>query len=187
MANNGRSVAEGVSPFGEAHNYFINNVLPNNIQARERRVSSPTPYTHNRDQTFILVKNGTGTLTVNGVDYALRPATLVSLGPFHRYRYIPGKGQTLELAESRMNSGTYMYLTANPYFRLNKLEVPSEPPVVYLKGLKKEIAFQSMDGLLLEAESDSKDKNSLCLCYMTDLFGIVADIGSKGASKKNGR
>lgn len=35
------------------------------------------------------------------------------------------------------------------------MTVPSQPPVVYLKGLSAEIANESMDGLLHEAMNDS--------------------------------
>lgn len=117
-----------------AHDYFVNNVLPSDIKACVRKIKAPTLYVNNHDETFLLVRSGHGTLTVNGLDYRLKPDTLVNLGPFHRYRYHPDKGETLEIAESRMNSGTYVYLVANPYMKFEQFYVPSEPPVVALHG-----------------------------------------------------
>ena len=91
-----------------AHDYFVNNVLPSDIKACVRKIKAPTLYVNNHDETFLLVRSGHGTLTVNGLDYRLKPDTLVNLGPFHRYRYQPDKGETLEIAESRMNSAVPM-------------------------------------------------------------------------------
>lgn len=176
--------ADNFSAFGETHNYFIKNVLPNNIQAHKRSVRKATSYAHNKDQTFLLVKSGTGTLNVNGLDYPLVPNTLVNFGPFHIYRYLPDEGQVLELVESRMNSGSYMYLIANPYFKIPKLFIPSEPPVMKLRGILKDIANDAMDGLLYECSRNSSDRNSLCLCYMTDLFGIVTDENVRSSRRE---
>ena len=83
-------------------------------------------YVNNHDETFLLVRSGHGTLTVNGLDYRLRPNTLINLGPFHRYRYLPDDGEALEIAESRMNSGTYVYLVANPYMKFESLRCEGE-------------------------------------------------------------
>ncbi len=158
-----------------SHNYFVENVLPDNIQACLRRISSPTPYVNNRDEVFLLVRSGTGTMLVNGLEYKLRPNTLINLGPFHRYRFIPDKGQQLEIADSRMNSGTYVYMIANPYLKMEQFFVTSEPPVVYLTGLLADIANDSMKGLLEEMENKSEDRMQLCFCYMLDLFGIITE------------
>ncbi len=171
------------SKFGETHSYFVRNVLPSGIQAHRRSVHSPTSLIHNRDQTFLLIRRGAGILTVNGLEYALRPGTLVSLGPFHIYSYTPGEGQTLEVTESRMNNGAYMYLISNPYFRMQNFTVPSEPPVVYLEGLMREVAYTAMDGLLTEQGKNTWDAGSLCFCYMTELFGIVADEMARRKNK----
>ena len=141
-----------------AHDYFVNNVLPSDIKACVRKIKAPTLYVNNHDETFLLVRSGHGTLTVNGLDYPLKPDTLVNLGPFHRYRYQPDKGETLEIAESRMNSGTYVYLVANPYMKFEQFYVPSEPPVVALHGLYAEIANDAMDGILAETERQSPDQ-----------------------------
>ena len=149
--------------FFGSHDYFVKNVLPDNIQARLRRISAPTPYVNNRDEVFLLVRSGTGTMAVNGLEYRLKPNTLINLGPFHRYRFIPDKGTALEIADSRMNSGTYVYMIANPYLKRKQFFVTSEPPVVHLTGL------------LAEMETKSEDRMQLCFCYMMDLFGIITD------------
>ena len=161
--------------FFGSHDYFVENVLPDNIQARLRRISAPTPYVNNRDEVFLLVRSGTGTMTVNGLEYRLKPNTLINLGPFHRYRFIPDKGTALEIADSRMNSGTYVYMIANPYLKLEQFYVTSEPPVVYLTGLLADIANDSMNGLLGEMNVRSDDSTSICFCYMMDLLGILTE------------
>ncbi|MCI9423783.1 hypothetical protein [Sporofaciens musculi] len=161
--------------FSGAHDYFANNVLPENVSAHLRRIRTPMSYTNNRDQTFFLVRSGTGTIDVNGLEYKLRPNTLINLGPFHRYRLLPSRREELEVAEARMNSGTYMYMVANPYLKYEHFSVPSQPPVVYLRGLSAQIANDSMNGLLSEAKSDTSDGIQLCFCYMMNFLGIITD------------
>ena len=165
--------------FSGAHDYFANNVLPENVHAELRRIKNPMSYTNNRDQTFFLIRAGTGTLSVNGLEYKLRPNTLINLGPFHRYRLLPSRRSELEIAEARMNSGTYMYMIANPYLKYENFSIPAQPPVVYLKGLSAQIANDSMDGLLEEAKNKSSDGIQLCFCYMMNFLGIITDHMSK--------
>lgn len=165
----------GRAIFSGAHDYFVNNVLPDTIQAHVSRYQTPTSYANNRDQTFILVRSGKGKALINGLEYNLRPNTLINLGPFHRYRFLPSKGTPLEIAEARMNSSTYVYMITNPYLKYEQMTVPSQPPVVYLKGLSAEIANESMDGLLHEAMNDSVDRIQLCFCYMMNFLGIITD------------
>ena len=146
MANKNTFENEGKSPitinsnFSGAHDYFTNNVLPEDIRTHLRRIKAPTPYANNRDQVFMLVRAGTGKMVVNGIEYRLKPNTLINLGPFHRYRFIPDVGKMLEIVDSRMNSGTYVYMIANPYLKMEQFFVTSAPPVVYLTGLLADIA-----------------------------------------------
>ena len=181
MANKNTFENEGKSPitinsnFSGAHDYFTNNVLPDDIRTHLRRIKAPTPYANNRDQVFMLVRSGTGKMVVNGIEYRLKPNTLINLGPFHRYRFIPDVGKMLEIVDSRMNSGTYVYMIANPYLKRKQFFVTSEPPVVHLTGLLAEVANDAMSGLLAEMENKSEDRMQLCFCYMMDLFGIITD------------
>lgn len=171
--DSGESGAFSRALFTGAHDYFVQNVLPDDIQAHTRTIKAPTAYANNRDETFMLVRSGTGKMLINGLEYKLSPNTLVNLGPFHRYRFIPGKGSPLVVTEARMNSGTYVYMIANPYLKMEHFSVPSEPPVVRLKGLLAEIANDSMDALVEEMVRSSPDKIQLCFCYMMDLIGII--------------
>lgn len=164
-----RSVLSG------AHDYFVNTVLPDDIKTCVRRIKSTTQYVNNHDETFILIRSGKGKLVVNELEYDLKPNTLINLGPFHRYRFLPDSANPIEYVESRMKSGTYVYMIANPYLKMEQFSVPSEPPVVHLTGLLAEIANDSMNGLLAECDSKSPDKVHLCFCYMTDLFGIITE------------
>lgn len=166
-----------------AHDYFVNNVLPDDIKACVKRIKAPTLYMSNHDETFILVRSGKGKLVVNGLEYELCAGSLINLGPFHRYRYLPEGGE-LEIVEARTNPGTYVYMIANPYFSLAHFSVPSEPPVVQLKGLYAEIANDAMNGILAEMEKKSPDRIGLCFCYLTDLFGLITEKLSKSRSKE---
>lgn len=174
------------SSFSGAHDYFINNVLPEEIRTHLRRIKAPTPYANNRDQVFMLVRSGTGKMVVNGIEYRLKPNTLINLGPFHRYRFIPDMGKMLEIVDSRMNSGTYVYMIANPYLKMDQFYVTSEPPVVHLTGLLAEIANDSMNGLLGEMNLRSDDSTSICFCYLMDLLGILTEKMPKAYFKHEG-
>lgn len=169
----GETVKSSRALFSGAHDYFVKNVLPDDIQAHTRTIKVPTAYANNRDQTYMLVRSGTGKMLINGIEYKLSPNTLINLGPFHRYRFLPGKDSPLIITEARINSGTYVYMIANPYVKQENLFVPSEPPIAHLRGLLAEIANDSMDGLLEEVSKKSPDKIKICFCYMMDLVGII--------------
>ena len=179
QTDNHSDTTKNSSKFGETHTYFTKNVLPGSIQAHRCKITMPNSYVHNQDYTMILVTSGTGTLTVNGIDYRLKPDTLVNLGCFHVYRFTPDEGQVLKFNEARINNGAYLYLIANPYFKINNFLVPSEPPIMELKGFMKDLACEAMDGLLSECESSNPDKYNLCFCYITDLFGIISEVHTK--------
>lgn len=178
-ADTDRSASKHRTVFSGAHDYFANNVLPKSIHAHLRHIKSPTSYINNRDQTFLLVRSGTGTMCVNGLEYKLKPNTLINLGPFHRYRLLPSGSDGLEIAEARMNSSTYVYMIANPYLKYENFSVPSQPPVVHLKGLSAQIAIDSMNGLLYEVKNGSSDSLQLCFCYMMNFVGIITDYMPK--------
>ncbi len=178
-ADTSGSTSKNHTVFSGAHDYFANNVLPKDIHAHLRHIKSPTSYINNRDQTFLLVRAGTGILRVNGLEYKLRPNTLINLGPFHRYRLFPSGSTELEIAEARMNSSTYVYMIANPYLKYERFSVPSQPPVVHLKGLSAEIANDSMTGLLTEVKNKSGASIQLCFCYMMNFIGIITDYMPK--------
>lgn len=163
------------SSFSGAHDYFSNSVLPQNIHARIRRITAPTSYINNQEQVFLLIQSGNGRICVNGLQYDIKPNTLIYLGPFHRYRLLPAKSDELQVAEARIHSSTYVYMIANPYLKYEHMTVPSEPPVAYLKGLSAEIANDSMNALLHEIENDSKDSIHFCFCYIMDFFGLITD------------
>lgn len=175
MAKESMHSSDNRSVLSGAHDYFANTVLPDEIKTCVRRIKNNTQYVNNHDETFLLVRSGKGKLVVNELEYELKPNTLINLGPFHRYRFFPDAANPLEIVESRMKSGTYVYMIANPYLKIEQFSVPSEPPVVYLTGLLAEIANDSMNGLLAECNSPSPDKVHLCFCYMTDLFGIITE------------
>lgn len=183
MADNRKAKPDNSALEG-AHKYFTQNVLPREIHVGVRRISTPTSYSHNQDEMFLLVRAGSGTLTVNGDNYRIKANTLVNLSPFHRYRYTPDRGETLEIAEAKMNSGTYVYMIANPYYKIKRFVVPSKPAIVYLTGLMAEIAEQAMTGMIQECRQNSRDQVSMCFCYMTDLFGImVEELGKRKKGK----
>lgn len=176
---NSKSPSRGSSTFSGAHDYFSNNVLPQDIHARVRHITSPTSYINNQEQTFLLIRSGKGTICVNGLQYDIKPDTLIYLGPFHRYRIIPSGAEGLELAEARIHSSTYVYMIANPYLKYEHMTVPSEPPIAYLKGLSAQIANDSMDALLYEVENHTKDSIHFCFCYIMDFFGLITDCVPK--------
>ena len=165
--------------FSGAHDYFANNVLPESVHAHLRHIKTPMSYTNNRDQTFFLVRSGTGSLSVNGLEYKLRPNTLINLGPFHRYRLLPSKRSELEVAEARMNSGTYMYLIANPYLKYENFAVPSQQRLLNFRVFSLMFSHDSMNDLLYEAKNKTNESIQLCFCYMMNFVGIITDQMAK--------
>lgn len=163
------------SMFGQADEYFEKNVLPKDIKGYQRIITRITPYNHSHDTHYVYVRSGTGILTVNGLDYKLTPGTLTCLSPFNRYRYAPDPGQKLDIVECRFNSGVYVYLISNPYYKIKHFDVPTEPPIVRATGFMKDIAKQAIEGILAETAKNRADSTDLLFCYITDLAGVIYD------------
>jgi hypothetical protein len=174
MINKKENPSSGYSPFG-VDDYFVKNVLPASIYAQERRITTPTPSLHNRDELLILVRSGSGAITVNSIRYPVKKNTIISLGPFHRYSLTPNQDQELVIAEGRMNAGTYVYILACPYYKVKNLSVPSEPAVAHLTGRLAEMACRTMDAFLCESIENREDRNKICYCYMMELFGAMTE------------
>jgi len=174
MINKKENPGSGYSPFG-VDDYFVKNVLPTSIYAQERRITTPTPSLQNRDELLILVRSGSGAITVNNIRYPVKKNTIISLGPFHRYSLTPNQDQELVIAEGRMNAGTYVYILACPYYKVKNLSVPSEPAVAHLTGRLAEMASRTMDTFLRESIENRDDRNKICYCYMMELFGAMTE------------
>lgn len=174
MADITENLAGDYSPFG-VHDYFIKNVLPNTITAQTRRISSPTPITQNNDQLVVLVRSGSGTITVNSIRYKIKKDTIISLGTFHRYSFAPDPGTVMEVAEGRMNAGTYVYVLACPYLKVNKMDVASEPGIAHLTGRLASMTERTMDDFLRESAGQARDRDKLCYCYMMELLGAMIE------------
>ncbi len=174
MTNKKETPGSGYSPFG-VDDYFVKNVLPTSIYAQERRITTPTPSIHNRDELLILVRSGSGVITVNSIRYPVKKNTIISLGPFHRYSLTPNPDQELVVAEGRMNAGTYVYILACPYYKVKNMSVPSEPAVAHLTGRMADMAGRTMDAFLRESIENRSDRNKICYCYMMELFGAMTE------------
>lgn len=175
---------DNFSMFGQADEYFEKNVLPRDVKGYQRIITRTTPYNHSHDTHYVFVRSGTGILTMNGLDYRLLPNTLTCLSPFNRYRYTPDPGQKLDIVECRFNSGAYVYLISNPYYKIKHFDVPTEPPIVRVSGFMKDIARQAIAGILEESAKNRPDSTDMLFCYITDLAGVIYDGIASGKTVK---
>lgn len=124
--------------------YFTRNVLPVQITAGRRTVSSEVPPSQHNDIVCLLVMSGSGRLFINAREYSVGRGSVFMLGPFHNYSILPDSDSKIELYEVHLNNGAYLYLIACPYYKISSMDIPREP--VFLRYNETETVY--LDGLM---------------------------------------
>lgn len=163
-------------PFGIT-DYFRKSVLPLEISGCKKLITKETPRTQNEDEYFLLVTSGNGFIYVNQNRYRLKRGVMMCMGPFHNYCIIPEKGGAVEIAETHLNSGAYMYLLSCPYFKVTEFIVPSAPPIARLNEPETARVERIMRSVR-EADTTNYYIEKLNYLYISELFGILTTKAS---------
>ncbi len=155
-----------------SRDYFSNVMLPIEVEAGRRSVSSVVPFTQQEDMLLLLVRGGTGTIVVNAKQYEARRGLMMCLSPFHYHMLIPDEGSSLDLWECRYTLGASLYITACPYNALSNLDMPYAPQSAYLTESSTRMAERLLETLESSSRRAPKADNLpyLILIY---LYGIL--------------
>ncbi len=175
---------EPASPLGDysvrfgLNEYFQNSVTAIDPRGHKMTVSKPTPRTQLDSNLLLLVRAGTGLISINNETIPLRRGCFLCLGPFHNYAITPDPGSVLELSLCRMDCGAYMYILSCPYIKVKEFVVPQPPAVAQISEADTRRIEKIFEEMCAEAEPGYYSEK-LRFLYVMELMGVLmskADI-----------
>ena len=156
-----------------AKDYFSKDILPHDVYAGRKTIRQSIPYRQHEDMELMLVRSGSGTVTVNARTYPLSRGSLFCFSPALFHKLELDKGSRLEITECHMNSGVYFYLSACPYYIAETAEIPTPPVYAQLEEPLTRQVTQLMDELGASCEKTPISENQPAFFLLMKLFGIL--------------
>lgn len=156
-----------------AKDYFSKDILPTAVYAGRKTVRQSIPYRQHDDIEIMLVRSGSGTVTVNAHTYPISRGSLVCCNPTQFHKLEPDKSSRLEITECHINSGVYFYLSACPYYRSDSPDVPTPPVYAQLNEAHTLQVTRLLDELGTSCEKTPIGENQPAFFLLMKLFGIL--------------
>lgn len=97
-------------------------------------VKHTTVLKNNSGITILYFHHGSGRIIVNSREYLIHKGLLMVMGAYHYYQFKPDPGYDLELTMCRLSYDTFLYMAANPYYKLTELTLNIDPLAYLLEG-----------------------------------------------------
>ncbi len=155
-----------------SRDYFPRDILPHTVYAGHKILRQPLPYRQQDEIMFLLVRGGTGTVTVNGRSFPAKRGSLFCFSPGHFHKIEPSKAQGLEVSECHMNTGLYFFITACPYY---PAATGVSGPPVYAR-LDEELTHRTarvMEDIAIQCGKSAVSENQSLFFLLMKLFGIM--------------
>lgn len=156
-----------------AKDYFSKDILPTAVYAGRKTLRQSLPYRQHEDIEIMLVRSGSGIVTVNARSFPISRGSLLCFNPTQFYKLDLDKGSRLEITECHINSGLYFYLSACPYYHSDTADVPIPPVYAQLDELRTVHATNLMDELGASCEKTPISENQPAFFLLMKLFGIL--------------
>lgn len=156
-----------------AKDYFSKDILPSTVYAGRKTVRQSIPYRQHDDMEFILVRSGSGTITVNARSYPVSRGSLFCFSPGQFHKLELDKGSRLEITECHLNSGVYFYVSACPYYRTENADIPTPPVYAQLDEPLAQQVTRLLDELTVSCEKTPINENQPAFFLLMKLFGIL--------------
>lgn len=136
---------------------------------------------------YSFVRQGGGTLRVNGFDYRISEGSLLFLTPFHLYSLMADGGAPLEIV--RCCSDWHFS------YRQGGLPVPQKSAVDGLLDAKpcvdpspaeREAIEQIFAGMALETENRDRFSRIACEAYLLSLYSLYGQIAARRGTRSEG-
>ncbi|MDD2980736.1 MAG: hypothetical protein PHN80_12310 [Hespellia sp.] len=165
-----------MSPFG-MNKYYAQSVLPSGLYGKHKTIVKKTPNIQMENNLLLLIKSGKGKIYVNHEVFRIERGCFVCLGPFHSYSIQPDEGETLEVGETHLNSGAYLYMLSCPYLKANEFLVPQPTSIAKLSEENMVIAEEVMEKLCKTGPKENYHNDKISFLYVLQLFGMmIAEI-----------
>ena len=152
--------------------YFSRDILPHSIYAGHKTIRQSIPYRRHDEIVFLLIRDGEGTVTVNGHVYPVRRGSLFCFSPHHFHKIDVEKGHSLEVCECHMNTGLYLYVTACPYYPVRS-DVPAPPVFASLDAAGADRTDRLMEDISAQCDKGPVSENQVLYFLLMKLFGIL--------------
>jgi hypothetical protein len=156
-----------------AKEYFSKDILPSDVYAGQKIIRQPVPYRRHEDIEFMLVRSGSGTVTVNARSYPVSRGSLLCFSPSHFHKIDPHKGSRLEMLECHMNPGVYLYITACPYYHPSANHLPTPPVLARLDEAETVRTEHLLDELATVISRAPITENQPAFFLLMKLFGLL--------------
>lgn len=103
------------------------------ISAVTAVVKHTTVLKNNSGITILYFHQGCGRIIVNSREYLIHKGLLMVMGAYHYYQFKPDSGD-MELTICRLSYDTFLYMAANPYYKLTELTLNVDPLTSLLEG-----------------------------------------------------
>ena len=156
-----------------AKDYFSKDILPSEIYVGQKIIRQAIPYRRHDEIEFMLVRSGTGTVTVNAHSFPVSRGSLLCFSPSHYHKTDPAKGSRLEVGECQMNAGVYLFLTACPYYHPSANQLPVPPVLARLDEANTRRTEQLLDELAGVIDKAPITENQSAFFLLMKLFGLL--------------
>lgn len=156
-----------------AKDYFSKDILPSNVYAGRKAIRQNIPYRQHENMEFMLVRSGSGIVTVNARTYPVSRGNLFCFSPGQFHKLELEKGSRMEVTECHINPGVYFYLSACPYYHSKTGVVPTPPVHAQLSEPLTLQVIRLMDELGASCEKTPITENQPAFFLLLKLFGIL--------------
>lgn len=156
-----------------AKEYFSKDILPSEVYAGQKIIRQPIPYRRHEEVEFMLVRSGSGTVTVNANVFPVSRGSLLCFSPSHFHKIEPHKNTPLEIGECHMNPGVYLYITACPYYHSADSRPPMPPVLAQLDEAETRRTEQLLDELTMVIDRTPITENQPAFFLLMKLFGLL--------------
>ncbi len=156
-----------------AKDYFSKDILPSEVYAGQKIIRQPIPYRRHEEIEFMLVRSGSGTVTVNEQSFSVGRGNLLCFSPSHFHKIEPAKGSRLEMVECHMNPGVYLFITACPYYQPSADRLPTPPVLALLNEEETRRAELLLDELATIIDRAPVTENQPAFFLLMKLFGLL--------------
>ena len=114
------------SPLFPSSHYYARKDYQISITAFRQTVTHETVLKNNYGITLMYFYGDSGSIIVNSVEYPVQRGAFICLGSYHYFKLKPS-GQPMNIAQCRLSYDTFLYMAANPYYKLSEINLNRKP------------------------------------------------------------
>lgn len=114
------------SPLFPSSHYYAKKDFQISITAFRQTITHETVLKNNYGITLMYFYGNSGSIIVNSIEYPVQRGALICLGSYHYFQLKPA-GKPMPIAQCRLSYDTFLYMAANPYYKLSEINLNIKP------------------------------------------------------------